>query len=464
MNHARNDIARQGPGRRGLGPVGHWSRLCAAAALTLTLGLALPAAAQQRITELDRIVAVINNDVVAMSELAAKVDTIREELRQRRVPPPPESVLLQQVLDKLIVHRLQLQEAERTGIRVDDDTLNRALAEIAKANRMQLADFRRALENDGFSYARFREDMRDEIKINRLRQREVAQKIAVSEQEITLLLANEAQNTETAATEYRVGHILLGVPENAGQEAAQKQKQRAEQLVAELRKGADFRQAAQQYSQAQTALEGGDLGFRKLAQLPPPLAQAVSRLKPGDVSEPLRLPGGWHILKLLETRGGGAGGPQVVEQSLTRHILIRISDAIPEADAQEKIRKLHERATHGEDFAALARANSQDPGSAANGGLLNWVSPGEMVAEFERVMQATAPGQISAPFRSEFGWHILKVEDRRQHDASSETRRAQARETIRKRKVEEETEIWLRRLRDEAYIENRLNPPAPARP
>jgi peptidyl-prolyl cis-trans isomerase SurA len=412
--------------------------------------LALTALPGVQARELDRILAVVNDDVIVQSELEAAMQVVREQLRQQRAQLPPEQVLQRQVLERVILTRLQLQLATSTGIRVDDETLNRAVQEIAAQNRLSLSEFRDILEADGFSFARFREDIRNEIVINRLQQRQVTNRITVTDQEVENFLANQsAQGTEH--TRYRLAHILIATPEAASPEQVQAARAKAEQVLAELRAGSDFHQTAVSVSDGQQALAGGDLGWREAGQLPSLFADVAVQLAPGEVSDLIRNASGFHIVKLVDRQGE----EHVVTQTHARHILIRPDELTTHTDARNRLEQLRERVLAGEEFANLARSHSADPGSAASGGSLGWVNPGDLVPQFEEVMDRLGPGQVSEPFETPFGWHVVQVLERRQHDNTEDVRRARARELIRQRKAEEELEVWLRRLRDEAYVEIR---------
>ncbi len=418
---------------------------------------AAPSVAQVKI---DSIVAIVNDTVITHSELEDQTRTIRQQLRQQNTPAPDSAVLQKQVLERLITSRLQLQLAASTGIRVDDDTLNRAINRIAEQNKLSLTEFRSMLEKDGFSFDKFREDIRGEITITRLRQRQVDSRITVTDQEVAQFLAVQARQGKSD-DEYRVGHILIALPEAASPEKIQAARQKAEKILEKLQAkvgastgGADFKETAIAMSDGQQALEGGDLGWRSAGQLPSLFAAQVPAMKVGDLSGIIRSSGGFHIIKLLDYRGGKR---HTSTQTLARHILIRTTELITDDDASIRLEQLAQRIKKGEDFAELARTYSDDKVSAAKGGSLDWVSPGDMVPVFEQAMNELQLTQISAPFRSEFGWHIVQAQERREHDDTEEYTRAQAQEALRSRKIEEESQNWLRRLRDEAYVEYRLD-------
>ena len=400
------------------------------------------------IIELDRIVAIVNDDVLMESELTVRMREISEELRAKGIPPPPYKVLQKQVLERLILQRLQLQN----GIRIEDQMLNSTIQKIAEGNGLSLSQFKRILERDGHSFAQFREDVRHQIMIGRARNRLVKNRIKVSDQEIEHLLDN-LEKRGGLTNQYRLGHILIAVPDGANTTEIQQLRASAERVLNELKDGADFRQTAAAYSDSQTALHGGDLGWRKQSELPSAFEEIVPGMKTDQISDIIRTPGGFHIIKLLDKQGSDQ---VMLTQTRVRHILIKPSAIISESDARARAEHLRNRVMSGESFEQLAKSNSDDTASAVEGGDLGWATPGQMAPEFEDAMNATAVGEISPVFRTPFGWHILKVEDRRQHDSTDEFRRNKAREIITKRKMEEELELWLRRLRDEAYIDIRL--------
>lgn len=403
--------------------------------------------------DLDRIVAVVDDSVILQSDLDDMMATVKRQMKQEDGQMPPDDVLRKQVLERLIMMRLELQYAERTGIRVDDEALNAALNNIAQQNKMSLGDFRLALEREGFDFARFRENIRNQMIITRLQQRQANSMVTVTDQEVDNFLANE-KNQGGVADEYKLAHILIAVPEGATPDKIQAARAKAQRVLNELRGGADFRKMAVSVSDDQQALEGGDLGWRSKAQIPSLFVDVITHMKPGDTSDLIRSPSGFHIIKLYDHRGSDQ---HTITQTHARHILIRTNDLVSDDDARERLAQLKQRIEGGDDFAALARAHSDDPTSAAKGGDLGWVNPGDLDPQFEEVMNGLAPGKLSEPFRTQYGWHIVQVLARREHDDSAEYRRNTAREMIRKRKAEEEVEVWLHRLRDEAYVEYRLD-------
>ncbi|RRQ23109.1 peptidylprolyl isomerase [Thiohalobacter thiocyanaticus] len=420
--------------------------------LGLLLGLPVQAAAQA----LNRIVAVVNDDVILASELEDKVRLVRSQLAQQDTQAPDPAQLERQVLERLIMERLQLQVAERNNIEVDDETLNANLRNIAAQNGVSLTEFRQTLESEGMDYAAFREELRNQIMINRLRQQTVINRIDISDQEVDNLLASQTAWSDQTR-DYHLGHILIATPEAAAPEQIQAAEREAGEVLERLRGGADFSETAVAVSESETALEGGDLGWRKAAQLPSLFADVVRDMQPGEISDLIRSPSGFHIIKLIEVRGDER---HVITQSRVRHILLQPDEMLSESGVRLRIEQLRDRLETGADFADLARSHSTDKVSASNGGDLGWVNPGDMVPEFEEAMNRLEPGEISEPVQTRFGWHLIQVLERRERDSTDDYQRSRAREMIRQRKTDEEMELWLRRLRDESYIEYRLEPSA----
>jgi peptidyl-prolyl cis-trans isomerase SurA len=401
----------------------------------------------------DRIVAVVNKEVVTASELRERVAQAERELRRQGTLLPERSLLERQVLERLIIDKAQLQLAADGGVRVDELQLDRAIERIAENNKMTLAAFRRALEGDGVLPERFREEVRQQIVMQRLREREVDERIEVSETEIDLYLEEQKAGRGERA-EYNLAHILLRVPDQASPERIEQARARAEKVAAEARAGGDFAALAASYSDAGDALQGGQMGWRPSDRLPDIFAGALRSMKPGDVSEVLRSPAGFHLLKLNERRGGGAD--RVLAQTRLRHILVKASEVVSEADARRRLADLRERiVSGGGDFAALARLHSADA-SSARGGDLGWVFAGDTVPEFERAMDALKPGEIGQPVQSPFGWHLIQVLERRTGGLPPERQRLVARLALRERKSDEAYQEWLRQLRDRTYVEIRL--------
>ena len=362
-------------------------------------------------------------------------------------------MLEKQLLERLILDRVQTQMAKDTGTRVDDTQLDGALRRISDSNRMTLGEFRAALEKDGVTWGKFREEIRDEMTVARLREREVDNRINVSEGEIDNYLANP-ESTASANEELHLAHILLRLPEQANPTQLLRIRGRAEQALAQLKKGEDFAKVAASYSDATDALTGGSIGMRPVDRLPSLYADAARNMKLGDISEILRSPAGYHIIKLLERRGG-ARVPQSLRQSMARHILIKVNELVPEAEALRKVQSLKERLDNGADFAELARLNSNDT-SAAKGGDLGWLYQGDTVPEFEAMMDALKIKEISSPVKTQFGYHLIQVLERRVEDVSLERKRLVARQVLRERKADEEYQEWLRQIRDRAYVEYRF--------
>ena len=415
----------------------------------LCAGLLLSTGLQAQMVELDRVAAIVDNDVVMQSQVQERLNTIRQQLDERGTELPPEDVLRTQVIDRLVLESIQLQMGERAGIRIDDTSLNQTMQQLAERNGVSMEQFRATLERDGISYNQAREQIRREMIINRVRQRRVAERIQVSDQEVRNFLNSEMGRYQTSA-DYRLAMIVLPVSENASNEEARSKAEIANEIYQELSEGADFTRLAVSRSGGEHALEGGELGWRKAAQLPPAFANAVDELEIGGTTPPLRSPAGFHILKLLEKRGGDN---LLVDEFNVRHILIKPSEIRSEAEAAQLIQRLYERIRAGESFETLARSFSEDPGSALNGGSLNWVTADAMVPEFRDVMTMTPQDQVSAPFQSQFGWHILQVQDQRQVDMTDEMREQQARNLLQNRKFDEELQTWLLEIRDEAYVE-----------
>ncbi|MHB0766517.1 peptidylprolyl isomerase [Stutzerimonas sp. NM35] len=405
-----------------------------------------------QVRPLDRIVAIVDNDVVMQSQLDQRLREVQQTIEKRGAEMPPTDVMQQQVLERLITENLQLQIGERSGIRISDEELNQALATIAQRNNMTLEQFRDALQRDGLSLETAREQIRREMIINRVRQRRIAERIQISNQEVENFLASDLGKLQLSE-EYRLANILIPVPESSDSSTIQAAEQSAADTYRQLQQGADFAQLAVSRSASENALEGGDMGWRKAAQLPPPFDTQVRELAVGAVTQPVRTPPGFIILKLLDKRGGDT---QVRDEVHVRHILIKPSQIRSEAESRRLIERLRDRIEAGEDFAELARSFSEDPGSALNGGDLNWIDPSSLVPEFREVMANSANGQLSEPFQSQFGWHILEVLGRRATDASEEYREQQAMNLLRNRKYDEELQAWLRQIRDEAYVEVKL--------
>ncbi|OLU12891.1 peptidylprolyl isomerase SurA [Pseudomonas sp. PA1(2017)] len=420
----------------------------------LLLGaLFLGTAAHADVQPLNRVVAIVDNDVIMQTQLDARVREVQQTIAKRGSEVPPANVLTQQVLDRLILENIQLQMGERSGIRISDEELNQAMATIAQRNGMTIEQFRDALAKDGLSFNDARDQVSREMIISRVRQRRVAERIQVTEQEVKNFLASDLGKMQLSE-EFRLANIVIPVQEDASSDALQAAERRAQDLYQQARQGADFGQLAIANSASETALDGGDMGWRKAAQLPPPFDSMISAMAVGDVTEPIRTPGGFILLKVLEKRGGEAAA--VRDEVNVRHILIKPSEIRTDAEAKVLAERLYQRIESGEDFAELAKNFSEDPGSALNGGSLSWIDPNALVPEFREVMNNTASGEVSKPFKSQFGWHVLQVMGRRATDSSEQVREQQALNLLRNRKYEEELQTWLRQIRDEAYVEIKL--------
>jgi peptidyl-prolyl cis-trans isomerase SurA len=426
--------------------------LCVAALLTPMLALAQTQDLSARGVLIDRIAAVVNDGIVLKSQVDAQVELVSARLRQQNVQLPPEQVLRQQVLERLVLQEIQLQRAERMGMKVSDEMLNAALRDVAQRNNIPFDQLPQALARQGLDYAEYRQDMRREMTITMLRQRDVLQRIYVSPRELEQYIARQAASASDNQ-EYDVSHILLSVPEAATADQQAAVEKRAQDVYRRAAAGEDFGQLAVAFSQAQTALERGKLGWRRGSQLPQFIADIVAKLQPGQVAEPVRTPSGYHILRLDGVRG--ADQPMIVEQLHARHILMKPNDVQDDATTRQKLATLRDRILKGEDFGALASITSEDPGSAAQGGDLGWTGPGTFVPEFEQALNALKENEISEPFRTQYGWHVVQLLGRRTHDQSDEVKQQQAYMALRESRADEETELWLRKLRDEAYVEYR---------
>jgi len=403
---------------------------------------------------LDRIAAIVNDDVVLESELEQRLDLVRQQISARgeNTRLPPENVLKRQVLDRLILESIQTQIARQQGIRISDRQLNEALERIASQNNMTLAQFREALIAEGQNYDEAREQIRREILLSQVQQSNVNRRISVSDQEVQNFLSSELGQKEIQA-EFKLRNILIALPDGASPEMIQQAGNKAHELYQQLQEGTDFAELALAVSNAPNALQGGELGWRRESELPETLAAAIDKLSPGQVSQPIRTPGGFHILKVEDKRGGKV---QLVNQTKVRHILLSPNEIRSPEQTRRQIEELYQRLQSGEPFDELARRYSDDPASGSQGGDLGWTQNGQMVPEFEQVMNRTTKGEISEPFQSRFGWHILQVEDYRTQDLGEKMLESQARNSIRQRKFSEELNNWLREIRSQAYIERKI--------
>lgn len=420
-----------------------------------SLAAMLPSASAhaQRSTEVDRVVAVVNKEVITQVELRGRIAQATTQLGRQGVQLPPQEVLERQVLERLIIERIQRQLAEEGALRVDEATLSRAIARIAENNKLSEDELRSRLAQDGVTWERFREQIRSEILLTRLREREVDSQVVVTEAEIDNFIATNPE--AFTGQEFMVAHILLRAPESPTQQDVTRLTQRAEEVMAKLAAGEDFGQLAASYSDAPDAMSGGQIGWRSEDRLPALFAEALRDLRPGQVSPVIRSAAGLHIVKFVAVRGGELAGPTEVEQTRARHILLKTSEVLSDSDAESRLLGLRERIVNGESFEDLARANSADL-SAAKGGDLGWLNQGDTVPEFQRAMNDLAPGEISGPVQSPFGWHLIQVIERRMQDLSDERKRTVARNALRTRKADEAYNDWLRRIRDSAYVEIRL--------
>lgn len=409
--------------------------------------LAASGVSQAQLTPVDSIAAVVDDEIIMHSELSERLDVIKKQSSKMRLPP--DAVLRQQVLDKLIDESIQMQMAERSGIRISDQQLNQTIENIAKQNVMSLKNFKKALQKDGIDYSQARDQIRRERLLTEVQRYRVGSKVQISEQDIDAFLNSKRGKTATGE-EYRLGHILIQLPSQAKREHINKAENKAKNLVKKLRAGSDFVQTAIAQSEGRNALKGGDLGWRKEAELPSLFANVAPTLNKGGISDPIRSASGFHIIKVNDKRGGAI---KLVKQTAARHILIRENEIRNDAQGKALIQEVYSRIKAGEDFATLAKEFSDDPGSKVSGGDLGWVNDGDMVPAFEKVMKKSKQGQLSKPFKSRFGWHILEVTDYRNKDMGGEIQRNQARQLLYSRRFEEDLPIWLRQIRSDAYVE-----------
>jgi peptidyl-prolyl cis-trans isomerase SurA len=403
---------------------------------------------------LDRIAAVVNDGVVLTSELDEQTEEVIARLRQQNTELPPRNVLRQQILERLVVEEIQMQRAERLGIQVSDEMLNGALDDVAQRNNISFADLPRELERQGVDYRVYRDEIRKQLTLQLLRQRDVIGRINISPRELDQAMARQ-ESAPDLNSEYNVSHILVSVPVTASPEQLQARETRAKEVFDKAKGGQDFAQLAVSYSDSTTNIEGGSLGWRKGSQLPSIVGDLIAKMKPGDVSDPIRTPSGFHLFRLNEVRGGTQ--QTVVSQVHARHILLRTNELEDDQTVEQKLATIRKRILEGgEDFGAIAAVTSQDPGSGAQGGDLGWAGPGTFVPEFEQQLDQLKENDISQPFKTQFGWHIIQLLGRRVHDATQDKIRQQVFAQLRESKAEEETELWLRRLRDEAFVDYRM--------
>ena len=399
---------------------------------------------------LDMIIAVVDDDVILERELQHEVSVIEQRILASKSAMPPISVLRKQVLERMIVDKIQRQLAEKAGITVSEEMLNNSVADIAQRNNMDVEDFRAELERQGITYQGFLDNIRNEIIINQLRGREIGGRVKVTDREVEHYMETQDKLGDES-TQYHLGHILIAVQEAASSSEIQRAMSKADDIVRKLRAGQDFTQTAMNESDDANALKGGDLGWRAMSEIPTLFVDAIAKMQQGDVADPIRSPSGFHIIKMQGLKGSMDN--HMITKTKVRHILIKTNELVDDAEAKKRLLALKDRIADGDDFAALARAHSDDKGSALKGGSLDWVGPGDLVKPFEEAMSKLGINEISEPVQTQFGWHIIQVLGRENKDNSSEFKKNLVRDAIRKRKIEEETELWIRRLRDEAFVE-----------
>ena len=402
---------------------------------------------------LDHIVAVVEDDVILERELSIETHNIAQKLKSNKVMVPPDFILRKQVLERIIIDKLQKQMAERSGIRVNDAMLKSSSTDIARRNNLTLSEFRRELEGQGISFKQFQSDLKSEIIINQLRAKEIGSRIKVTDREVNHYLETQGEIGEEKI-QYHLGHILISVPEAASSMIIQKAVIKAESVIESLRSGADFHKTAMSFSDSDSALTGGDLGWRTLGKIPTILVDSTAKMKKNEVANLIRSPSGFHIIKLIDKKGLDK---HIVTKTKARHILIKTNELLGDEDAQKRLLALRDRINDGDDFETLARSNSDDKASALDGGGLGWVGKGDLVPPFEAAMNKLSLNEISPPVQTQFGWHIIQVLERKDKDNSTEHKKSRIKEEIRKKKIEEETELWLRRLRDEAFVDIKLD-------
>ena len=402
---------------------------------------------------LDGVAAVVNDGIVLRSAVDTQTQVISERIQQGGQQLPPRNVLRQQVLERLVLQEVQMQRADRLGIKISDEMVNQALTEVAQRNKINFSDLPAVLEKQGVDYRSYRDDIRKEMTLQMLRQRDVLSRVYVSPREVDQCIAKR-KASPGADNEYNLSHILVALPSSATEQQVAALTAKAQGVYERAKKGEDFSQLAISYSDSGTALEGGALGWRKAGQLPSFVSDMIPTMQAGDVTEPIRTPSGLHIFKVLEVRG--ASQPALISQVHARHILMTTNEVEDDETVRQKLVKIRERIEKGESFEAIASVTSEDTGSAANGGDLGWVGPGTFVPEFEQQLDKLAENELSQPFKSKFGWHLVQLLGRRTYDASEDVTRNKCVMQLREARADEETEIWLRRLRDEAFVEYRM--------
>ena len=401
---------------------------------------------------LDKIIAIVDDDVVLQSELNRRMSSIMKQIKQSNTAAPPEDLLKKQVLDRLISERIQLSIGYNAGVRISDDELNQAIGRVAASNNLSIDQYIDQLTMEGTSLSIIREEIRHELIIMRVQQASIMRRIRVSDQELNNFL-NSEEGQLVSSPDVNIGQILLAVSSNASKASIDRVSNQAMDLYQQIQDGKDFKELALSYSMDQSALQGGDLGWRNMAQLPKIFSQEIDLLTLGTVSEPIRSGAGFHLIKLYDRRGGDA---KLIEQNLVRHILLEPNALRNKLETKKFLQQIKNQVLAGEDFEQLAKAHSEDKSSALDGGNLGWSTPGMFVPEFEATMNNIAVGEISEPFESQFGWHILQVTDRRQQDFSEEILRNRAQNLIRQRKYDEELQVWLQEIKDEAFIEIKI--------
>jgi peptidyl-prolyl cis-trans isomerase SurA len=433
------------PGQGGIGPPSAGQRP-GAASPARTAPAARAATAN---VPLDRVVVVVNDEALTQFDVNEQKRIVLAQMQEAKVKPPAPDALEKQVIERLVIERALLQFAKDSGVRVDDQTVERTILRIAQENKLSPEEFRKLLEKEKISYAKYREDIRREVTIQRLREREVENKVSVSDAELDNYLATVAVQ-DGGEAEYKVSHILVTVPEQATPAQIDARRRRAEDALAQVKSGKEFREVAAAFSDAPDGIQGGSLGWRTPARLPTIFTEAVKGMKSGDVSPVLRSPGGFHVVKLDDMRSRNAA--TVIEQTHAKHILIKVGEITSESEAKAKIERIRDRIDGGAKFEDQARANSEDA-SAGKGGDLGWLNPGDTVPEFEQAMDKVKPGQMSGPVRTPFGWHLILVEERRTQDVTQDRKREVARSAIRQRKADEQFQEFVRQVRDKAYVE-----------
>jgi peptidyl-prolyl cis-trans isomerase SurA len=436
-------------------PPSRMRRIAGLTCVLLACHLSANAAAQSaRIQLVDRVVAIVNDEVITRFDLNEQKRAVSAQLKRQGVTLPPDSELDAQVLERFINEKVQLQYAKEYGVRADDETLAASIQRIAADNKMSMQQFVEALRKDGVTIEKFRDELKNEIVLNRLRDREVESRVVVTDSEIDNYLAlAKVQGANQA--EYQLAHILILVPEQATPDQIETRKKRAEEAARQLKSGTPFGQVAAVFSDSNDAAQGGALGWRQADRLPTLYAGAANSMKAGDTSDVLRSANGFHIVRLIDKRAGGEQ-KAVVEQNKARHILVRVNDLVGEAEAKTKIERLRDRIANGSKFEDVAKTGSED-GSAPKGGELGWVSPGDTVPEFEAAMTKAAINTLVGPVRTQFGYHLIEVTERRNQDVTAERTRQSARVALRERKADEAYQTWLRELRDRATVEIKLS-------